>query len=123
MTIEVGYLLPTREGVMEGRHAAAPVVDLAAQAEAAGLDSVWIGDSVLAKPRHDPFVMLSAMSFVASFVDPSTVSLAVSFAHADSTTTAARTSRLRMAVVVTRSSLRLGLGDGRVRVRCWRAWP
>lgn len=62
MSISVGYLLPTREGVMSGRHAAAPVVELAERAERAGLDSVWIGDSVTAKPRHDPISMLAAIA-------------------------------------------------------------
>jgi alkanesulfonate monooxygenase SsuD/methylene tetrahydromethanopterin reductase-like flavin-dependent oxidoreductase (luciferase family) len=62
MSISVGYLLPTREGVMSGRHEAVPVVDLAERAEKAGLDSVWIGDSVTAKPRHDPITMLAAIA-------------------------------------------------------------
>jgi alkanesulfonate monooxygenase SsuD/methylene tetrahydromethanopterin reductase-like flavin-dependent oxidoreductase (luciferase family) len=62
MSISVGYLLPTREGVMSGQHAAVPVVDLAERAEKAGLDSVWIGDSVTAKPRHDPISMLAAIA-------------------------------------------------------------
>jgi alkanesulfonate monooxygenase SsuD/methylene tetrahydromethanopterin reductase-like flavin-dependent oxidoreductase (luciferase family) len=62
MTIRVGYLLPTREGVMAGRHEAMPVVDLAEQAEKAGLDSVWVGDSLTAKPRHEPIAMLSAIA-------------------------------------------------------------
>jgi len=62
MTIRVGYLLPTREGVMEGRHAARPIIDLARRAEAAGLDSVWLGDSLTAKPRHDPITMMAAIA-------------------------------------------------------------
>jgi alkanesulfonate monooxygenase SsuD/methylene tetrahydromethanopterin reductase-like flavin-dependent oxidoreductase (luciferase family) len=62
MTIRVGYLLPTREGVMEGRHEARPVVDLAERAEQAGLDSVWLGDSLTAKPRHDPITMMAAIA-------------------------------------------------------------
>lgn len=62
MTIRVGYLLPTREGVMEGRHEAVPVVDLAERAERAGLDSVWLGDSLTAKPRHDPITMMAAIA-------------------------------------------------------------
>lgn len=62
MTIRVGYLLPTREGVMEGRHAAVPVIDLAEHAEQHGLDSVWLGDSITAKPRHDPITMMSAIA-------------------------------------------------------------
>lgn len=60
--VKIGYLLPTREGVMEGRHAARPVIDLAVLAEDVGLDSVWIGDSVTAKPRHDPLTMLAAIA-------------------------------------------------------------
>ena len=32
MTIRVGYLLPTREGIMEGRHEALPIVGLAERA-------------------------------------------------------------------------------------------
>ena len=62
MTIKIGYLLPTREGVMEDRHEARPVVDLAVAAEDAGLDSVWLGDSVTAKPRHDPLTMLAGIA-------------------------------------------------------------
>lgn len=62
MTVRIGYLLPTREGVMEGRHEAVPIIDLAERAETCGLDSVWIGDSLLAKPRHDPLVMLAAIA-------------------------------------------------------------
>ena len=62
MVVKVGYLLPTREGVMEGRHAARPVIDLAVLAEQTGLDSVWLGDSVTVKPRHDPLTMLAAIA-------------------------------------------------------------
>jgi len=62
MTIRVGYLLPTREGVMAGRHEAMPIVELAEQVEKAGLDSVWVGDSLTAKPRHDPIAMLAAIA-------------------------------------------------------------
>jgi alkanesulfonate monooxygenase SsuD/methylene tetrahydromethanopterin reductase-like flavin-dependent oxidoreductase (luciferase family) len=62
MTIRVGYLLPTREGVMAGRHEAMPIVDLAEKVEKSGLDSVWVGDSLTAKPRHDPITMLAAIA-------------------------------------------------------------
>jgi alkanesulfonate monooxygenase SsuD/methylene tetrahydromethanopterin reductase-like flavin-dependent oxidoreductase (luciferase family) len=62
MTVSVGYLLPTRENVMAGRHEATPIIDLAVHAETVGLDSVWIGDSVTAKPRHDPLILLAAIA-------------------------------------------------------------
>lgn len=57
---QVGYLLPTRERVMEGRPETAPLLELAARAEGLGFDSVWVGDSLLARPRHDPLTLLAA---------------------------------------------------------------
>jgi alkanesulfonate monooxygenase SsuD/methylene tetrahydromethanopterin reductase-like flavin-dependent oxidoreductase (luciferase family) len=62
MTPRIGYLLPTREHIMEGRPEAAPLLDLAARAEALGYDSVWVGDSVLARPRHEPLTLLAAVA-------------------------------------------------------------
>jgi alkanesulfonate monooxygenase SsuD/methylene tetrahydromethanopterin reductase-like flavin-dependent oxidoreductase (luciferase family) len=62
MAPRIGYLLPTRERVMEGRPEAAPLLDLAARAEGLGFDSVWVGDSLLARPRHDPLTLLAAVA-------------------------------------------------------------
>jgi len=58
----LGYLLPTRESVMEGRDAAGPLLALAERAEALGYDSIWIGDSLLARPRHDPLTLMAAVA-------------------------------------------------------------
>lgn len=58
----IGYLLPTRERVMEGRPETAPLLELAARAEGLGFDSVWVGDSLLARPRHDPLTLLAAVA-------------------------------------------------------------
>ena len=52
MATEFGVLLPTRESVMSGRMETAPLLAMAERAEAAGFDSVWIGDSLTARPRH-----------------------------------------------------------------------
>ncbi len=60
MTLSIGYLLPTRETIMEGRPAAQPLLALAERAEALGFDSVWVGDSLLARPRHEPLTLLAA---------------------------------------------------------------
>ena len=49
MSIRIGYLLPTRERVMAGQPQAAPLLELAEQAERLGVDSVWAGDSLLAR--------------------------------------------------------------------------
>ncbi|MDE0175317.1 MAG: LLM class flavin-dependent oxidoreductase [Defluviicoccus sp.] len=62
MTLKLGYLLPTRQRVMEGEHHTDRILELADLAEEIGLDSVWIGDSVIAKPRHDPIVLLAAIA-------------------------------------------------------------
>jgi probable F420-dependent oxidoreductase len=62
MPPKIGYLLPTREQIMEGRHDAASLLTLAERAEALGYDSVWVGDSVLARPRHDPLTLLAAVA-------------------------------------------------------------
>lgn len=62
MTVRIGYLLPTRESVMEGRPSARPLLDLAERAERLGFDSVWIGDSLLARPRHDPVTLMAAVA-------------------------------------------------------------
>ena len=62
MAPRIGYLLPTRERVMEGRPQTGPLLDLAGRAEGLGFDSVWVGDSLLARPRHDPLTLLAAVA-------------------------------------------------------------
>src|SRR5438128_6829808 len=62
MPPKIGYLLPTRERIMEGRPETAPLLALAERAEALGFDSVWVGDSLLARPRHDPLTLLAAVA-------------------------------------------------------------
>lgn len=62
MSIKLGYLLPTREQNMQGKPEAAPLLTLAERAEGAGLDSVWVGDSLLARPRHEPLTLLAGVA-------------------------------------------------------------
>jgi len=62
MAPKLGYLLPTRERVMEGRPETRSLLDLAARAEALGFDSVWVGDSLLARPRHEPLTLLAGVA-------------------------------------------------------------
>jgi len=59
---KLGYLLPTRERVMEGQGETGPLLALAEKAEGLGFDSIWVGDSVTAKPRHDPLTLLAAVA-------------------------------------------------------------
>src|SRR5882762_9924798 len=62
MPPRIGYLLPTREQVMQGRPEAAALLALAERAEGLGYDSIWVGDSILARPRHEPLTLLSAVA-------------------------------------------------------------
>src|SRR5437867_2911926 len=62
MTTELGVLPPTREAIMSGRRETASMLAMAERAEAAGFDSVWIGDSITARPRHEPLTLLAAVA-------------------------------------------------------------
>ena len=62
MATEFGVLLPTREAVMSGRMETGPLLAMAERAEAAGFHSVWIGDSLPARPRHEPLTLLAAVA-------------------------------------------------------------
>jgi probable F420-dependent oxidoreductase len=62
MAPKIGYLLPTREQIMEGQHDTASLLALADRAQALGYASIWVGDSVLARPRHDPLTLLAAVA-------------------------------------------------------------
>ncbi len=62
MAPKIGYLLPTREAIMQGRPEVGPLLALAEKAEDLGYDSVWVGDSLLARPRHEPLTLLAAVA-------------------------------------------------------------
>jgi alkanesulfonate monooxygenase SsuD/methylene tetrahydromethanopterin reductase-like flavin-dependent oxidoreductase (luciferase family) len=60
-TINFGVLLPTREAVMSGRSDPSTLMQLAERAEALGFSSVWVGDSLTARPRIDALTTLAAV--------------------------------------------------------------
>ena len=60
--MKLGYLLPTREQIMDGRPETRPMLELATRAEAMGFDSIWVGDSLLARPRHEPLTLLAGVA-------------------------------------------------------------
>jgi probable F420-dependent oxidoreductase len=62
MAVELGILLPTREAVMSGRPETSWLLDMAERAESAGFDSVWVGESPMAKPRHEPLTLLAGVA-------------------------------------------------------------
>jgi alkanesulfonate monooxygenase SsuD/methylene tetrahydromethanopterin reductase-like flavin-dependent oxidoreductase (luciferase family) len=62
--MKVGILLPTRGLLLaeERPQSAEGLLSLAVTAEAASVDSVWVGDSLTAKPRLEPLTMLAAVA-------------------------------------------------------------
>jgi len=62
--VKFGILLPTRGLLMEGTQPKNidSILSMAETVEAAGLDSVWVGDSLTAKPRLEPLTVLAALA-------------------------------------------------------------
>jgi alkanesulfonate monooxygenase SsuD/methylene tetrahydromethanopterin reductase-like flavin-dependent oxidoreductase (luciferase family) len=61
--VAFGYLLPTREMVMaQDRPDFRQLLALAERAETLGFDSVWAGDSILARPRLEALTTLAAVA-------------------------------------------------------------
>ena len=56
-----GLTLPNR-GVVIGATTVAEMLEMAEWAESAGWDSVWVGDSIFAKPRLDAIALLGALA-------------------------------------------------------------
>jgi probable F420-dependent oxidoreductase len=58
-----GLLLPTREVVMaQGAPDLTKIIDLAVRAEQLGFNSVWVGDSILARPRLEALTTLAGVA-------------------------------------------------------------
>ena len=59
--MRLGLLLPTRLGVSEQK-SVQEILELAGIAEKAGVHSLWVGDSLFARPRLDPLATLCAVA-------------------------------------------------------------
>src|SRR5881296_2788624 len=57
-----GLLLPSREALLWADGDLHFVVEAAQHAEQDGYDSVWVGDSLLARPRGEPLTLLAAVA-------------------------------------------------------------
>ena len=60
--IEFGVNLNNREPLIAPDYDVPMLLDLSETVEAAGFDSVWVGDSLFSKPRYEPISLLSAIS-------------------------------------------------------------
>ena len=59
--MQFGVLLPTREAVMSGWRDPAAIYRMAERAEELGFHSVWVGDSLTARPRVEALATLAAV--------------------------------------------------------------
>ena len=59
---KTGLLLPSRETLLWAEGDLALIIDAARHAEEAGYDSVWVGDSLLARPRGEPLTLLAGIA-------------------------------------------------------------
>ncbi|MDE0511881.1 MAG: LLM class flavin-dependent oxidoreductase [Gammaproteobacteria bacterium] len=59
---KLGYLVPTREYIMTGKHETSALIEEGRQAQSLGFDSLWVGDSLFARPRHDPLTLLAGFA-------------------------------------------------------------
>jgi alkanesulfonate monooxygenase SsuD/methylene tetrahydromethanopterin reductase-like flavin-dependent oxidoreductase (luciferase family) len=73
--IKIGLLLPTREAAINGDRQVSRLIDLARRTEALGLDSVWAGDSLTARPRVEPLTLLSAVAAATTTLEIGTAAL------------------------------------------------
>jgi len=79
--LRIGIMLPSRETAMTGEHNARGLVEFAKTAEEAGFDSVWVGDSLLARTRAEPLSVLSAVAAVTDRVVLGTAALIAPLRH------------------------------------------
>ena len=80
---KLGVLLPTRGILLRGDRPsnADPVFRMTQRVEEAGLDSVWVGDSLVAKPRLEPLSTLGALAACTSRVRLGTAVLLPALRH------------------------------------------
>jgi len=81
MTLRVGIMLPSRETAMTGKHDARGLIEFARAAEEARFDSVWVGDSLLARTRAEPLSILAAVAAMTERVTLGTAALIAPLRH------------------------------------------
>lgn len=77
----VGVLLPTRELAISGNFGMEPVLEFARTAESLGFDALWTGDSLSARRRLDPFIVLASVAAVTERIKMGTAALTPALRH------------------------------------------
>jgi len=79
--LHLGLNLNNREALIAPDYGLPELLDLAQRAEEMGFDSVWVGDSLLSKPRYEPLALLAALSQRTSRVRLGTACLVTTQRH------------------------------------------
>lgn len=102
--VGIGIALPVREVAIMGSNDAAPLVKMARQVEELGYDSVWVGDSFVARRRLEPLTLLAAIAMVTEQITIGTAALTavlrepLTLAHAIATLDQVSLGRLKLAI-------------------------
>jgi alkanesulfonate monooxygenase SsuD/methylene tetrahydromethanopterin reductase-like flavin-dependent oxidoreductase (luciferase family) len=75
VSVKIGIALPVREFAILGAGDAGPLLTLASEVENLGFDSVWVGDSFVARHRLEPLTLLAAIAMVTNAITIGTASL------------------------------------------------
>src|SRR5438132_10917603 len=109
--MRIGVLIPTRGVVMES--ARRPPVEacwtMARLADEAGYDAVWVGDSVVAKPRLEPLTTLAYLAGITTRVRLGTAVLLPALRHP-----VVLAQQIANVDQISRGRLVLGLGGGSI---------
>jgi alkanesulfonate monooxygenase SsuD/methylene tetrahydromethanopterin reductase-like flavin-dependent oxidoreductase (luciferase family) len=79
--VRIGVQLPTRERAIIGDCSMAPLLKFGRQVERLGFDSLWTGDSLTARPRLDPIVVLAAVAAVTERITLGTAAFTAALRH------------------------------------------
>ena len=79
--MKIGYLLPTRDRAARGEYDLGGLIEQARRAESLGFDSVWAGESPIARPRPDPLLVLAGVAAVTDRVTLGTAVLLPALRH------------------------------------------
>ena len=67
--VHVGVNLNNREALIAPEYGARELLELGERAERVGFDSLWVGDSLVARPRYEPLVLLAALAEQRRYID------------------------------------------------------
>lgn len=109
-TLKIGVMLPSRNVVTtQGNRAGAmaSIIESAVELERQKFDSVWVGDSLIGRPRPEPLTLLASVATVTKRIELGTATLLPALRHPLQLSQQAATLDL-----IANGRLTLGIGTG-----------